>query len=102
MAKNIGRSNESHVNIKGQDELHVEEGFGSPDSASIVIRLQSLSPSPINPHGVLYINLNSFQKLVELQKAINDFVKHQRPVVREYQREQKRLTKEFDKKNGEF
>ena len=100
MANNIGRNNESHINIKSQDEWHVDEGFSSPDSASIVIKLRSLSPSAINPHGVLYINLDSFQKLVELQKAINDFVKHQRPIVREHQREQKMLTKEFDKEHG--
>ena len=100
MANNIGRNNESHVNIKPQDEWQVEEGFRSPDSASIVIRLRSLTPSAINPHGVLYLNLDSFQKLVELQKAITDFVKHQRPIVREHQREQKRLAKEFDKKQG--
>ena len=102
MSNNIGRSNDSNVKIKTQDEFYVDEGFSPPNSATIVIKLRSLSPSAINSHGVLYINLESIEKLIELQKAINDFVKHQRPIVREHRREQKRLEKEFDKKHGQL
>lgn len=99
MVENIGRNNESRLNIKSQDEWFVEVGNKSPDSASLVIRLRLTTPG-FNPEGVLYINMESLQKLEELKKSIQEFLKHQKPILKEYRRAQKLAEREFKKVYG--